>query len=116
MITNHGTCWTEQGSITLKEKLVEYSFGAMMKKLCGEELWCDDEKNGGVEIWCNHDINQWRHRLILQRHGAPYPTLMQCHHANQPILKVPIKLSNLNIIPKEPRRRSVVKCCLAVLL
>ena len=30
---NHGTCWTEQGSITLKEKLVEYSFGAMMKKL-----------------------------------------------------------------------------------
>ena len=86
------------------------------KNLCGEELWCDDEKNGGVEFWCNHDINQWRHRLILQRHGAPYPTLMQCHHANQPILKVPIKLSNLNIIPKEPRRRSVVKCCLAVLL
>ena len=32
MITNHGTCWTEQGSITLKEKLVENSFGAMMKK------------------------------------------------------------------------------------
>ena len=86
------------------------------EKIGGEELGRDDEKNGGVEIWCNHDINQWRHRLILQRHGAPYPTLMQCHHANQPILKVPIKLSNSNIIPKEPRRRSVVRCCLEVLL
>ena len=41
---DHGTCWTEQGSISLKEKLVEYSFGAMMKKNGGEELWRDDEK------------------------------------------------------------------------